>query len=267
MRFSLLIFSLLWIFVVRSQVVNIDRENGQDTIQRKIAANFSLNFSSDKQQEKLLELSSTSELDLFLKRDLLFIFFSQNDLVFNGNSAIENNGYFQFRFRDHDKRKIFPDAFCQYQWNGVLGLEARALGGVNARVRWLDKNKADLYTSVGAFYEYEIWNPGLEAYGFYKDSTSKVINREIIRLNTNVKFAFKIGEKLDFVMTNYVQFPTNEKFTHFKNPRWFLDCNLYFRVSKFWSFLIHYDHNFDTYRPLPIDSYYYNLNLGVQLSF
>ena len=40
----------------------------------------------------------------------------------------------------------------------------------------------------------------------------------------------------------------------------------FFEVSKNISFNIHYDHTIDYYRALPIDLYYYNLNLGIQIN-
>ena len=49
-------------------------------------------------------------------------------------------------------------------------------------------------------------------------------------------------------------------------PKWFMDSDIFFEVSKNISFNIHYDHTIDYYRALPIDLYYYNLNLGIQLN-
>jgi hypothetical protein len=188
---------------------------------------------------------------------------SQTEVSFNGKQTLENNGFFQLRFRDNDSRKIAPDFFTQYQWNGVQGMEHRALLGCNARFRWLDKKQSDLYTSIGAFYESEKWNPFINAYAFEKDSLS-IVNRNIFRLNTSAKFAFKIAKNIDFAGTTFVQFPLNSNFI---TPRWFFDSNLYFTVNKHIGFTIHYDHNFDTYRPLPIDDYYYSITTGIQLKF
>jgi hypothetical protein len=41
--------------------------------------------------------------------------------------------------------------------------------------------------------------------------------------------------------------------------------SLYFEFSKHLNFLLRYDFNYDEYRPLPIDTYYYSLNFGVQV--
>ena len=54
---------------------------------------------------------------------------------------------------------------------------------------------------------------------------------------------------------------------YFTSPRWFFDSNLFFTVNKHLEFTIHYDHNLDTYRPLPIDYYYYSISTGINIKF
>ena len=109
--------------------------------------------------------------------------------------------------------------------------------------------------------ELENWNTNLSSYAYSNDLLIKV-KRELIRLNTSAKFAFKLGDKIDFAGVNFVQFPIN---SNFLKPRWAFDSNLYFEMSKKLNFILHYDHNYDVYRVLPIDNYYYNVTLGIQV--
>ena len=257
----LLAIILLLCNSVQAQILNVDRENGTDTIPKKFKASVIASFASDKQKNNFLELSNTTELDYFLKNNYFFILLNQTDLAFNGNKSIENNGFIQIRFRDKDTRVVALDAFTQFQWNGILGMENRSLLGANCRINCLEKKKSDFYLSIGAFYELENWNTNLIAYAYSNDIPIN-IKRELIRLNTSAKFAFKLGDKVDFAGVNFVQFPLNG---HFFKPRWAFDSNLYFEMSKKLNFILHYDHNYDDYRVLPIDNYYYNITLGVQL--
>jgi hypothetical protein len=263
MKHLFLLFIIGFISLSQAQVLNIDRKIETDTTFRRVRATFNFNFSNDKQRRTLVDFTNSSEIDYFLKNKYLFILLSQTEVSFNGKQTLQNNGFFQFRFRDNDSRKIAPDFFTQYQWNGVQGMEHRALLGCNARMRWLEKKQSDLYTSLGLFYEMEKWNPFLNSYAFQKDSLG-IVNRNMFRLNTSAKFAFKIAKNIDFAGTTFVQFPLNSNFI---TPRWFFDSNLYFTVNKHLGFTIHYDHNFDTYRPLPIDNYYYSITTGIQLKF
>lgn len=246
-----------------SQVLNVDREIEVDTVFKRMKASFNFNFANDKQKKNLVDFSNASEFDYFLKNKFFLIFLSKTELSLNGLQVLENNGFFQFRFRDNDSRKIAPDIFTQYQWNGVQGMEHRALVGANARFRWLEEKKSDLYTSIGTFYEFEKWNPNLNSYAFSKDSLD-IVFRDLLRLNVSAKFALKINKNIDFTGVTFVQFPLN---SHFSSPRWFFDSNVFFKVNKFFSFFIHYDHNVDSYRPLPIDSYFYTISTGINLKF
>ena len=261
--FLAILFILVFSLKANAQVLNIDRENGQDTLKSMLRFTSSLSFSSDKQKSNLIDVSNSNEFDFFTKKNQVLILLAQTEFSYVGKKALENNGYFQARFRDNDTRQFYPDFFIQYQWNGIQGMEYRRLGGCNLRLRWLEKKRSDLYTNIGLFYESEKWNPFLTAYSFAKDDF-KITDRNLVRLNTSAKFAIKLGEKMDISGSMFIQFPIN---SHFLNPRWFTDCNLNFDLNKHVSFLVHYDHNFDTYRPLPIEKYYYNLITGIQLKF
>ena len=263
MKLVLFCFLNFSICFLNCQVLNVDREIELDTNFRRVRAAFSFNFSNDKQKRNLIDFTNASELNYFLKNKYFLILLAQNEFSLNGTQILESNGFFQLRFRDNDTRKIAPDCYTQYQWNGVQGMERRTIYGVNARMRWLEKKQSDLYTSIGLFYEMEKWNPFLASYAFQKDSLG-IVNRNIFRLNTNAKFAFKISKNIDFVGTTFVQFPLNH---HFLTPRWFFDSKLFFSVNKTLGFIIHYDHNFDLYRPLPIDNYYYTVSTGINLKF
>ena len=264
-------YTILFLFIVllcvfnnnkiNAQILNVDRENGQDSTKKKFLASFTASFSSDKQKSKFIEFSNSAEFDYFLKNNYFLILLNQTDIAFNGKSTIENNGFIQLRFRDNDTRLIAPDAYAQFQWNGIWGLESRSLSGINIRINCLEKKKSDLYASLGLFYEMEQWNTNLSSYA-YKTELNSFVNREMFRLNTVVKFALKLGKKIDFAGVSYLQFPLN---SNFLKPRWVFDSNLYFEVSKNLNFVVHYDFNYDDYRPLPIDQFYYSLNLGIQI--
>ncbi len=260
-RVIIILLLSIFTFPLSAQILNIDRENNQDTLKKILKAFITVSFSSDKQKNNFLEFTNASELNYSLKKNYSLILLGHMDIAFNGPKTIENNGYVQLRFRDNDTRKISPESYIQYQWNGVLGLQNRSLAGCNARLRLLDKYKGDLYIGVGIFYEIERWNINQSAYSSI-DDTVTFVNRKMFRLNVPVKFAFKISDKIDFSCISYMQLPLN---SNFNQPRWFFDSNLYFEFSKHFNFLIHYDHTYDTYRALPIENYYYSLNIGIQL--
>lgn len=249
------------------QVLNVDRQHDKDTVFKKNRFYLNLGFSLDRQKRNLVEFNSQAENDFFLrKKQLVWITLTHTDLSFNGTSILENNGYAQMRLRDNDSRRIYPDYYIQYQWNGVWGLQNRALAGCNARFKFRETKKDDLYAGIGLFYEYEKWNPFMTSFGFSHDSVD-IVYRAMPRLNVTAKAAIHLKDGIDLSGSTFVQFPLNDQFTHFMTPRWFMDLKLYCAITKHIAVVINYDHNFDAYRPLPIETYYYNAHIGFQLKW
>jgi hypothetical protein len=249
------------------QILNVDRQKIKDTVFKRNRFYLNFGFKLDRQRQNLIQFNSQGENDFFFKKEkLIWITLAQTNASFNGASILENNGYFQMRLRDNDSRRVYPDYFIQYQWNGVLGLQNRALAGCNVRFRFREKKKDDLYAGIGLFYEYEKWNPFMTSFAFSQDSAD-IVYRAIPRLNVTAKAAIQLKEGIDLSGSTFIQFPLNEQFTNFINPRWFIDIKLYCEITKHVAVVINYDHNFDTYRPLPIDIYYYNANVGFQLKW
>ena len=261
MKFFLASILITLSFNSQSQILNIDREGSDDTNPKKFKAFIGFSFASDKQKKNLLDFNNISEINYFFPKNYVALFVANTDLALNGKTINENNGYFQLRIRDNDTRKLSPDAFIQYQWNGIQGLADRSLGGLNARFKFLEKKKSDLYLGLGAFYEVENWNPFIPAYAYSSASNQSKVHREMFRLNVTTKFALKISKNIDFAGISYFQFPIN---SNFDKPRWFFDANLNFNVNKHLSFIVHYDHNIDYYRALPIENYYYSTKFSVQ---
>lgn len=261
MKIYLCIFLIFFILFSYGQVLNLDRENGVDSINKRFHFSLLGNASNDKQKNDLIAFNTNTEFDFINTSKMMLILLSQNDIQFNGERVLENNGYLQVRYRDNDTRHFAPDFFVQYQWNGVWGLKQRNLYGVNLRARWWEKRTSDLYTSFGIFYENEFWSTKLAGYSYTTDQIQANIKRDMFRLNTTVKYAIKINSLMDIAGITFIQFPINYNFF---SPRWTFDINWYIKLNNFFSLILHYDHNYDNYRPLPIDSYYYSTNLGFQ---
>ena len=93
-------------------------------------------FSGAKIKGDLITLKGKLEYDHFFDNDYFIMCLGTIKSLVNGRDIIQNKGYFQMRFRDDDTRRISPDGFAQYQWNGIQGMDYRALSGGNLRFRW-----------------------------------------------------------------------------------------------------------------------------------
>ena len=243
-----------------AQVVNVDREAREDTQHHRWGAFVNLSVSSDKQKNNVLDLSGNVELNRYFENRYMLLALFRNDAVFNGGEAIQNEGMAHLRFRDRDSRKVSPENFVQYQWNGAWGMEARYVAGGNLRLKLLEERKADLYLASGLFHEWERWNwSGVKDVPVPPDAGK--VRRSMFRLNQYLKYAVKLNETVDFSAISYLQFPLAGRFLQ---PRWFLDANLFLQAGRRLSVVLHWDHVWDRNRVVPIDEYYYSFSTGLQ---
>jgi hypothetical protein len=243
-----------------AQVVNIDREAREDTVHHRWGAFANVSLSSDKQKNNLLDVSGNIEVDRYFRNDYLLLTLFRNDAVFNGREAIQNEGMFHLLFRDRDTRKVSPESFVQYQWNGAWGMEARYLAGANLRFKLMEERKADLYLASGLFHEWERWNwSGVKDLSVPTDAGK--VRRDMFRLNQYVKYAVKLNESVDISAVSYLQFPLGRRFLQ---PRWFLDANLFLQAARRLTLVLHWDHVWDHNRVVPIEAYYYSFSTGLQ---
>lgn len=246
-----------------SQVLNIDREGLNDSIYKPWMISSSFALTSDKQKNNIIDVSSNFEINRNLKNNYTIIGIIKNDGVYYGKTIIQNEGQFQLRYRDLDKRKISMESYLQYQWNGAWGMEYRKIIGSNIRFRFLEKRKADLYAAVGLFNEREKWN----WQGVSKELVpinAKDISKKVYRLNTYFKYSIKLIDKLDLSTISYIQYSLNNNFL---KPRWYLESNLYVEANKHLHFLVHWDHIRDNNRYVPIDKFYYSFSTGIQINY
>jgi hypothetical protein len=266
----LILLFLLHTSCISAQVLNVDRQNSSDSVLHKNLYTIRLHFVSDKQRRNLLEANGDIEWDRFFNNNRVLICFAHADMAANGKNLLENNGYLQLRYRDNDTRPVAPDYYVQYQWNGIWGLQNRALIGCNARFKFWDDRSNDLYMSTGLFYEYERWNPALSAFTLPGDS-SGIVYRNLIRLNLNAKTALRINEHIDVAGVTFIQFPIGVNYTQlvrsFFQPRWIMDITATFKVSKHLGITMKYAHNLDYFRALPIDLYFYEFNVGLMMQW
>ena len=134
-----LIWTLLFLLTSSgfSQVLNIDREISNDSSSKKNEFSGLLTLSSDKQKNNIIDFSTNLEFDRNFKNKYVLISYFRNDAVFYGKSNVQNEGLLHIRYRDRDTRKISPEEFVQFQWNGAWGLESRYLAGMNIRMKIL----------------------------------------------------------------------------------------------------------------------------------
>ncbi len=166
-RNSILLYAFfIGCFSISAQILNVDRERGQDSLKQRISLAANLGLSLDRQQVYLTQATAGLEIALRSNQKHLLLIKAEGSSLFANDQALEENGFVTLRFRDQDSRTIYPDLFLQYQWNTVFGLKHRWVAGGNGRLKLLDNDNLDLYASIGVFYENEVWDPSISQFTF-----------------------------------------------------------------------------------------------------
>jgi len=246
-----------------SQVLNVDRELQEDSTRKNFDLAGGIFISSDKQKRNVIDLSTRLEGDLFFKDRYMLLGLFRNDAVFNGKQTIQNEGMAHIRYRDMDSRKLSPEFYIQYQWNGAWGMEYRNLVGSNLRIKWKDISGLDIYSGHGLFGEQERWNwKGVKTELVPEDAKEPF--RRMWRFNHYLKVSTRLAKNMDLTTVSFWQFPLTGRFFQ---PRWFLESNLNIAANEHLSFLIHWDHIRDKKLPVPIESFYYTFSMGIQFNY
>ena len=259
----LILLVLLTPSILSAQIINIDRENSQDSVTKRWEISTLIDFSSDKQVKDLLDLSIKSSLLTKYSNKYALNFIVNNDIVLDGKSTLQNEGMLHLRYRDLDSRKVSSELYLQYQWNGAWGMISRYVLGSNIRYKIFDETSTDFYIGLGLFYENERWNwEGVEPDITPVDAGEET--RQVFRLNNYWKTSKKLSDFADIAAITYFQFPFNQNFL---KPRWYFEVNTYFKASKHLNLVIHWDHVLDFAPLMPIDHFYYSYSTGLQLNF
>jgi len=244
--------SLFYVSSCIGQVINIDREVKEDSVFKNWDVAIGVTLSSDKQKKNLIDGNFTGELVRNLPSHNMLLFVIRNDVVISGREKVQNEGMMHLRFRDRDTRQFSPEAFAQYQWNGIWGMDYRLLAGMNGRIRVMEKSGFDLYGGSGLFREWERWTQVQSA------------TRSIWRWNNYLKMSAKLSGVLDLSVMSFLQFPLTG---YFGRPRWYLESNAYVNAGKRWNVVFHWDHIVDAATLLPVDHFFYGFSAGIQINY
>jgi hypothetical protein len=257
----LLLFSF-WPPILQAQVLNIDRENKDDSIFRRWDIAIGLSLSSDKQKSNLLESSSNVETILNLRSKYFVASVLKNELSYNGPTEIQNEGLVHFRFRDRDTRASSCEVYLQSLWNGQWGLAYRNSINAGYRKRLLERKGYDFYMSLGVLLESERWNWNGVSPALLPPVIKDVFSTQW-RINHQTKFSYRASEWVDFSLISYLQpSVTPSKMI----PRWVVDANTYIKAGEKINVVLHWDHILDKNVIVPIDKFFYGFSVGVQHS-
>lgn len=244
-----------------AQVLNTDKTAALDST-KKIQTSISLSIATDQQKKSLVDLFYAGDFTLIRKNNST-TFYTKIDRVTNGGISIQDVGTFQLKNNHRIGKKLFFESYVQYQWDGGLGLDRRALAGMNLVHQFKNTETEDFFMGAGVFIENEQWN-----YSQVND-VSLINNKPITithpKLNLTAKYSVvNPTTYYEFIIRAFNQSGVFEN--NFSN-RTSVFTTLQFPISKRLSTSFNIDFLYDTAPIVPIDHFHYNYAQALTYTF
>jgi hypothetical protein len=244
-----------------AQVLNTDKTSTLDST-KKFQSSISLAIATDQQKKSLVDLFYAGDFTLIRKNNATTLY-TKIDRVTNGGVSIQDVGTFQLKNNHRIGKQLYVESFLQYQWDGGLGLDQRALVGMNLVHQFKNTETEDFFMGAGIFMENEIWN-------FSQVNDQSLINNTPINI-THPKFNLTAKYSVVNPTTNYEviirAFNQSGWYKNIFSNRTSLFTTLQFPISKHLSTSFNIDCIYDTAPIVPIDHFHYNYAQALTYSF
>ena len=154
---------ILWLFpliIVHTlsygQLINIENQRVQSDSVKTITA-FDLQYNYQNNNNEELSLVNFSGIYQHKTKDLknYFLLLGNIDYSLANGEELSNSGLIHFRYNRKLNKKIRLEAFTQYQYNRILGVESRNLIGIGPRYKINKSEKTVFYIGSLLMQEFE----------------------------------------------------------------------------------------------------------------
>ena len=245
----LAIFFIL--YSVKAQILHADGFGRPVDSTHHFKGALDAGMSINKQSNVMVSFDAKGDLSYWHLNNVL-ISTNAYSLFRTGSKNLINGGFSHLRYRLHIHKKIQPEFFAQYQLDNIRGMKERLLTGSNLRYRIVENQKAAVFASLGAMYEFEKWDYS----GIRPDATPKpdTIRNHFIKLNAYVSYRQKFNENVNMNLIFYFQ---SRPDSYFIVPRVSAEAHFNFKVSKHIALALHANLYYDAAPPVPIYNLYY----------
>ena len=223
MKRNLLLFTFIIINSLSyGQLVNIENQRIQsDSIRTITIIDLQYNYQNNNNEElSLINLSATHQYKTKNLKNYFLLLGNIDYSIANGEE-LSNSGLIHFRYNRKLNKKLRLEAFTQYQYNKILGIESRNLIGVGPRYKINKSEKTVFYIGSLLMQEFEKASDNIKIMSYQRLSnylslsiknnantlefTSMVYYQpninfwEDYRLSSQTSLAFNITSKLQFV--------------------------------------------------------------------
>lgn len=223
MKRALMLFVLIIVHSLSySQLVNIENQRIQSDSVRTITI-IDLQYSYQNNNNEELSLINFSATHQYKTKNLknYFLLLGNIDYSLANGEELSNSGLIHFRYNRKLNKKLRIEAFTQYQYNKILGIESRNLIGIGPRYKINKSEKTVFYIGSLLMQEFEKASDNLNTLSYQrlsnylslsvKNSAKTVEFTSVVyyqpninlwedyRLSSQASLAFNITSKLQFV--------------------------------------------------------------------
>jgi len=231
---------------VEAQILNVESQRiHQDSAGWVGKGDLTFNLTSN--QKQVLDLNSSLHLQ-YKRYKNTFILLGGAGMIRAANSDFDNSGHIHFRYNRDINNWFTWEAFAQGQYNRVLMVKHRELGGTGPRFQPVNTEKSRLYTALLYMFEHEV---------LVENETGNINHR----LSSYIAFNWAVNNHI--AMSNIIYLQPN--INRFSDHRIMLQSSLKFRISKVLGFNINFNMLNDSNPPPGIKQTVYSIRNGLEV--
>lgn len=234
-----------------AQLINIENQRVQsDSIRRVTILDLLYNYQNNNEEELSQINSSVTHQYKSKNFKNYFLMLGNIDYSLANGSELSNSGLLHFRYNRKLNLRLKMEAFTQYQYNKLLGIEMRNLIGIGMRYKINKSEKAVLYVGSLVMQEFEKTNDANDIKSYQ-------------RLSNYLSFSFKNNAKsIEFSSVIYYQPNLNLWADYRLNNQTSISLN----ISSKLQFVNSINVGFDTYAPINVSNRNINISNGFKLN-
>ncbi|EAZ94577.1 hypothetical protein FBBAL38_11079 [Flavobacteria bacterium BAL38] len=232
------------------QLVNIENQRIQSDSIRTITI-IDLQYSYQNNNNEELSLVNFSGTHQYKTKNLknYFLLLGNIDYSLANGEELSNSGLIHFRYNRKLNKKIRLEAFTQYQYNKILGIESRNLIGIGPRYKINKSEKNVLYIGSLLMQEFEKASDNMKTISYQ-------------RLSNYLSLAIKNKAKtLEFTAVVYYQPNINL----WKDYRLSSQASLAFNITSKVQFVNSINYGYDSYSPTNVSKKNIVLTNGLKM--
>lgn len=267
MRYYLLFYLILGVISMNTsygQVLHSENFNVILDSSKVIKGSFVPSFRYRNVKQKFFEIENTADISFRVKRHAFTI---ANKLEYSrfGDEDILSGGFVYLEHRKPTEiEKLVIESYGLILWQEIRGLRIKYSMGANVRYRIIYKPGEGLFAGLGPSYEFERWT-----YSGTIDTTlipadPKPI--EVTKLRANIYLSYKrtLSNQFKLDLSGYFQPSLGDPFMNYRLAS---SSEITYGITKNIGLSLLYQNTYDARPVVPIDVFFHDVMLGLNLSF